>query len=55
MYVDEKFIAGSAADRGCQMVYIIHTKRRALEWKILSYFMAIFNILWPFLIFYGHF
>jgi hypothetical protein len=28
--------------------------RRAIEWKMLVYFMVIWNILWPFGIFYGH-
>jgi hypothetical protein len=27
---------------------------RAFEWKMLVYFMAIWNILWPFGIIYGH-
>jgi hypothetical protein len=27
---------------------------RALEWKILVYFMPIWNILWTFGVFYGH-
>jgi hypothetical protein len=43
----------------CQMVYL-YTKNpicvyfRALEWKILVYFMAISNSLFSFVIFYGH-
>jgi hypothetical protein len=43
--------------QGCQMVYF-QTKNpnlskfgRALEWKILVYFMVIWSILWPFDIF----
>jgi hypothetical protein len=28
---------------------------RALDWKLLIYFMAIWNILWRFGIFYDHF
>jgi hypothetical protein len=27
---------------------------RALDWKMFIYFMAIWDILWPFGIFYGH-
>jgi hypothetical protein len=45
--------------RGCQMVYF-QTKNpnfgkflRALEWKMLIYFMTIWNILWPYGIIYG--
>jgi hypothetical protein len=46
--------------QGCQMVYF-QTKNpnlgkfwRALDWKMLIYFMAIWNILWRFGIFYDH-
>jgi hypothetical protein len=46
--------------QGCQMVYF-QTKNptlgkfwRALDWKMLIYFMVIWNILWRFRIFYGH-
>jgi hypothetical protein len=46
--------------RGCQMVYF-QTKNpnlgkfwRALEWKMLKYFMTIWNILRTFGIFYDH-
>jgi hypothetical protein len=28
---------------------------RVLQWKLLVYFMAIWSILWPFGLFYGHF
>jgi hypothetical protein len=45
--------------QGCQMVYF-QTKNpnvgkiwRALEWKMLQYFMTIWNILHPFGIMYG--
>jgi hypothetical protein len=47
-------------EQGCQMVYF-QTKNptlskflRALEWKMLVYFMVIWGILRPFGIFYGH-
>jgi hypothetical protein len=46
--------------QGCQMV-CFRTKNhnlgkfwRALEWKLLVYFMVIWNILRSFVIFYGH-
>jgi hypothetical protein len=46
--------------QGCQMV-CFQTKNpnlgkflRALDWKTLIFFMAIWNILWRFGIFYGH-
>jgi hypothetical protein len=46
-------------DQGCQMV-CFQTKNpnlgkfwRALEWKMLLYFMIIWNILWPYGIMYG--
>jgi hypothetical protein len=47
-----------AGGQGCQMVYF-HTKNlvktwRTLEWKMLVYFMAIWNILLQFDIFYVH-
>jgi hypothetical protein len=44
----------------CQMVYFrtknpdLGKKWRVLEWKMLVYFMVIWNILWSFGIFYGH-
>jgi hypothetical protein len=48
-------------NQGCQMVYF-QTKnhnlgkiRRALEWKMLLYFMTIWNIFWSFRIIYGRF
>jgi hypothetical protein len=51
---------GSRERQGCQMVYF-QTKNpnlgkfwRALEWKMLVYFMVIWNILRPFRIYYGH-
>jgi hypothetical protein len=51
----------SAKEQGCQMVYY-QTKNpnltnfwRALDWKLLLYFMAIWNILRTFGIFYDHF
>jgi hypothetical protein len=44
---------------GCQLVYI-HAKNtkldqfwRDLEWKLLLYFVTIWNILWPLSIIYG--
>jgi uncharacterized Tic20 family protein len=46
--------------QGCQKVYFKTKNRnlgkfwRALEWKILVYFMTIWNILLPFGIVYGH-
>jgi hypothetical protein len=47
--------------QGCQMVYF-QTKNtnlgkfwKALKSKMSEYFMAIWNILWPFGTFYGHF
>jgi hypothetical protein len=54
-------------NQDCHMVYF-HSKTpdlglflRALDWKMLVYFMALFEyftaiwyILWPFVIFYGH-
>jgi hypothetical protein len=47
-------------DQGCQMLWF-QTKNpnlgkywRALKWKRLVYYMAIWNILWPFGIYYGH-
>jgi hypothetical protein len=47
-------------EQGCQMVYF-QTENpnlgkfwRALEWKRLVYYMAIWNKLWPFGIYYGH-
>jgi hypothetical protein len=45
-------------DRGCQMVCFqtknpnLGKSRRGLEWKMLLYFMIIWNILWPFDIMY---
>jgi hypothetical protein len=51
--------AGGCQDQGCQMV-CFQTKNpdlgkfwRALEWKMLVYFMTIWNILWPFGIIFG--
>jgi hypothetical protein len=45
--------------QGCQMVYF-QTENpnlgkfwRALEWKMLAYFLTIWNILWPFGKIYG--
>jgi hypothetical protein len=47
-------------NQGCQMVYF-QTKNpnlgnfwTALDWKMLVYFIAIWNILWTFGILYGH-
>jgi hypothetical protein len=46
--------------QGCQMVHfqtkILNLGKclRALDWKMLIYCMAIWNILWPFGILYGH-
>jgi hypothetical protein len=45
--------------RGCQMVFFqtknpnLGTFRKFLQLKMLVYFMPIWNILWPFAIFYG--
>jgi hypothetical protein len=45
---------------GCQMVYLQNKNPnldkflRALEWKMLVYFIPLWNILLPFGIFYGH-
>jgi hypothetical protein len=51
---------GWGANQGCQMV-CFQTKNpnlgkfwRALDWKMLICFMVIWNILWPFGIFYDH-
>jgi hypothetical protein len=47
-------------DRGCQMVYFqiknlsLGKFLRALDWKMLIYFMSICNILQTFGIFYDH-
>jgi hypothetical protein len=52
--------ADGRPDQGCQMV-CFQTQNpnlgkflRVLDWKILIYLMAIWNILWRFGIFYGH-
>jgi hypothetical protein len=44
-------------EQGCQMVYF-HTKnsnlgifRRSLEWKMLAYFMTLWNVVMSFVIF----
>jgi hypothetical protein len=54
-------IGPTARKQGCRMVYFLTKNRylgkfgRALEWKILVYFMPIWNMLWHFGIFYGNF
>jgi hypothetical protein len=55
---DRHFLFG--LQQGCQMVSFQPKNSnsvkfwRALGGKMLIYFMAIWNILWPFGIFYGH-
>jgi hypothetical protein len=53
-FLREKLSFPFGCNQGCQMVYF-RTKNpnlgklwRALEWKMLVYFMPIWNILWPF-------
>jgi hypothetical protein len=47
-------------NRGCQMVYFQNKKSKfckfwmVLHWKMLSYIIVIWSILWPFDIFYCH-
>jgi hypothetical protein len=48
-----------ATQQGCQMFFFqTETSNfdflRALDWKTLIYFMAIWNIVWTFVIFYDH-
>jgi hypothetical protein len=50
---------GSGSDQGCQMVCFQISNDlvkfwRALQWKILVYFLTIWSILRPLQIFYGH-
>jgi hypothetical protein len=54
------FLCASAMGQGCQMVYF-QTKSpnlgkfwRVLQWKMLVYFMSVWNISLPFAILYGH-
>jgi hypothetical protein len=53
--------ANVEGSQGCQMGYFYAKNPnlgkfwRALEWKMFVYLMFIWNILWPFGIFYGHF
>jgi hypothetical protein len=51
---------GPCVDQGCQMVYF-QTKNlnlgkfgRAMEWKMLVYYMTIWNDLRPFSVIYDH-
>jgi hypothetical protein len=51
---------GRGPHQGCQMVCFqtrqpnLEKNSRASDWKMLIYFMVIWNIVWPFEIFYDH-